>query len=160
MKPRNGAIIALTLLATCSEEAREPNSSNIESARAALGKSPPSESATWQQKGSSNTPDARYLQSVAYDETRKVVVMFGGQIYNSSSWSSMPSQDTWEWSPATGKWTNRTGTGTAPDARSGAAMVYDSLRNKIVLFGGLAGSHYNFEDTWEWDPPTGVWTNV
>ena len=45
MKPRNGAAIALVLLATCSEEAREPGSADIEPARAALGKSPPSKSA-------------------------------------------------------------------------------------------------------------------
>ena len=160
MKPRTGAIIALTFLATCSEQEREPSSSSIESAQAALGKSPPSEIATWQQRGSSSTPDPRYLQAAAYDPTRKVVVMFGGQIYNSNSWSAMPSQDTWEWNPATGKWTDRTGTGGAPDARSGAAMVFDSLRNKFVLFGGLAGSRYNLEDTWEWEPTTGVWTNV
>jgi hypothetical protein len=69
-------------------------------------------------------------------------------------------QETWEWSPATGKWTNRTGTGPAPNARSGAAMVYDSARAKLVLFGGRAGSGSDFEDTWEWDPTTGAWTNV
>ena len=159
MKPRNGAVIALAFLATCSEESRENNPSNIESARAALGVSPPSESATWQRVGSSTTPDGRYLQAVAYDETRKVIVMFGGEIYDPNSYSGAPTNDTWEWSPATGKWTNRTG-GTAPEARSGAAMVFDSQRNKFVLFGGRAGSGYNVEDTWEWDPATGAWTNV
>jgi hypothetical protein len=159
MKPRNGAIIGLAFLATCSEEARDPSKSDIESAHAALGVSPPSEGAVWQKVGSSTTPDGRYLQAAAYDENRKVVVMFGGEIYNSSTYSASPSQETWEWSPATGKWTNRTA-GVAPDPRSGAAMVFDPQRNKFVLFGGRAGSGYNFEDTWEWDPTPGTWTNI
>jgi len=160
MKPRNGAVIALLLLATCNEETQSPVSADVESARLALGKLPASEVALWQKLGSSSTPDARYLQAGAFDETRRVFVMFGGQLFNSNTGTGGPSQETWEWSPTTGKWTNRTVTGTAPDARSGAAMVYDSARAKIVLFGGRAGSGLNFEDSWEWDPTTGVWSDV
>jgi hypothetical protein len=160
MKPRNGAVIALLLLATCSEETQSPVSADVESARIALGKLPASEVATWQKLGSSSTPEGRYLQASAFDETRKVFVMFGGMIYDTNSNTGAPSQETWEWSPTTGKWTNRTVTGAAPEARSGAAMVYDSGRAKIVLFGGRAGSSSNFEDTWEWDPTTGVWSDV
>ena len=160
MKPRNGAIIALLTLATCNEEAQKENASNIESAKAALGVVPPSEVAVWQKVGSSTTPDGRYLQAVAFDETRQVVVMFGGTNMDPSSGTNSPNKETWEWSPATGKWTNRTGTGIAPDARSGAAMVFDSLHGKFVLFGGRAGSGFNYEDTWEWDPSGGTWTDV
>jgi hypothetical protein len=160
MKPRNGAVVALLFLATCSEDVQERGSTNIESAQRALGKVPPSEVAVWQKGGSSTTPDGRYLQAVAFDETRKVVVMFGGTNVNPNTGTVTPNQETWEWSPATGKWANRSGTGTAPDARSGAAMVFDSVRGKFVLFGGRAGSGLNFEDTWEWDPATGAWTNV
>ncbi|HEY5283873.1 MAG TPA: kelch repeat-containing protein, partial [Polyangia bacterium] len=179
MKPRNGAIIALLLLATCSEETRTSDPTNpgiaqetanvepatsepatIESARVALGKVPTSEVAIWKKVGASDIPDGRYLQAVAFDEARKVVVMFGGEIMNTSMGTGAPSQETWEWSTATGKWTNRSGSGTAPDARSGAAMVYDSSRKKVVLFGGRAGSGYDYEDTWEWEPSTGLWTDV
>jgi hypothetical protein len=39
-------------------------------------------------------------------------------------------------------------------------MVYDSARAKFVRLGGRAGSGADFEDTWEWDPGTGDWTNV
>ena len=160
MKPRHGAVIALLLLATCNEENQAPVSPTVESARVALGKLPASEVATWQKVGSSYIPDGRYLQAAAFDEARKVFVMFGGMLFNSSMGTGGPSQETWEWSPTTGKWTNRTGSGAAPDARSGAAMVYDSTRAKFVLFGGRAGSNYDYEDTWEWDPATGVWTDM
>jgi hypothetical protein len=160
MKPRNGAVMALLLLATCNEESQVPVSPTVESAREALGKLPASEVATWTKVGSSTIPDGRYLQATAFDESRKVVVMFGGEISNPNMGTGSPSQETWEWSPITGKWNNRTATGSAPDARSGAAMVYDSTRGKFVLFGGRAGSGYNYEDTWEWDPATGVWTDI
>ena len=160
MKPSNGVFAALFLLATCSEEAREPGSGNVESAKLALGIVPPTEIAVWQKVGGSSTPDGRYLQAAAFDEVRKVVVMFGGTNTNPSTGMVAPNQETWIWSPVTGKWTRLTGAGSAPDARSGASMVYDSLRGKFVMFGGRAGSGFNFEDTWEWDPTTGAWTNM
>jgi hypothetical protein len=160
MKTRNGALAALLLLATCSEQGQEQTPSSIESAKEALGKVPASEVAVWQKLGSTSTPDPRYLQAAAYDSTRKVVVMFGGSNMNPNTGTATPNQETWEWNVGTGKWTNRTTTGTKPDSRSGAAMVYDSKENKLILFGGRAGSGYNYEDTWEWDPGSGVWTDV
>ena len=161
MKTRNGAIVALLLLATCSEEAQDPSPATVESAREALGKVPGSEVAVWQKVGSSTTPDLRYLQAAAFDPVRKVVVMFGGTNTNPSTGAmAAPNQETWTWNTTTGKWANRTGTGSAPAPRSGAAMVYDSKWDKMVLFGGRAGSGYNYEDTWEWDPKTGTWTDV
>lgn len=39
---------------------------------------------------------------------------------------------------------------TSPVARFGHAMVYDSQRHRIVLFGGYTGNA-NLGDTWEWD---------
>jgi len=57
-----------------------------------------------------------------------------------------------------------------PAARSGHQMVYDSTRNKVILFGGqtiqgccaggqtLAGQLLN--DMWEWDGNTRTWTQI
>jgi hypothetical protein len=166
MKLRNTAITTFLVLATCADGTQPEsaptaeNTSTVESSKAALGKIPPSEVAQWQKVGSSNTPSSRYLHAAAFDEARKVVVVFGGISGDLSSGSPAVNQDTWEWSPATGKWTNRTTAGAIPDSRSGAAMVYDSIRAKLILFGGRAGSGSNLEDTWEWDPTTGVWTDV
>ncbi|MFT3684764.1 MAG: M12 family metallopeptidase [Phycisphaerales bacterium] len=50
-------------------------------------------------------------------------------------------------------WTQRTVTG--PSARDGAAMVYDSFRHVVVLFGGMTASARSAE-TWEWNGST--WT--
>jgi MYXO-CTERM domain-containing protein len=167
MKPRNGVrngvIVALLFVTTCREDVQKGSSPGIEQGKAALGVVTPSEVATWQKVGTPNSPGKRLLQAAAFDETRKVVVMFGG---TKITWDSgnnataTANQETWEWDPATGKWTNRTTTETKPEARSGAAMVFDSARNKFVLFGGRATSGSNFQDTWEWDPTSGVWTKI
>jgi hypothetical protein len=36
-------------------------------------------------------------------------------------------------------------------------MVYDEVRQRVVLFGGYAGQHMN--DTWEWDGATWLQRN-
>jgi len=47
MKPRNSAIAALFLLTTCNEAGQDRSSATVESSSQALGKTPPSEVATW-----------------------------------------------------------------------------------------------------------------
>jgi hypothetical protein len=44
----------------------------------------------------------------------------------------------------------------APAGRAWAAMSYDSLRGRTVMFGGAPNTGSNFSDTWEWDGST--WT--
>ena len=61
-----------------------------------------------------------------------------------------PAQAQTEWN----NWYNAT----HPSPRTGHKMVYDSVRKKIVLFGGKDASHAFFGDTWEWDVQTRVWT--
>jgi MYXO-CTERM domain-containing protein len=156
MKSRKGVLFSLLLLATCAEGG-DQKVDDVELARHGLGTVPASEVATWKKYGAGTVPDERYLQSVAFDETRKVLVMFGGM---TGYWTTPgPTQDVWEWSPTTGAWTERVATGSKPQARSGAGWVFDSTRNKFILFGGRAGSGYDYQDTWEWDPATGTWTD-
>ena len=152
MKARYGAL-ALFLSSACTDQAVP-----TESATSALGVVPSTENATWKRIGANTLPDGRYAHALAFDDARQVAVMFGGMAMSSDG-SMNPQQDTWEWSPALGAWNARTIAGAKPAARSGAAMAYDSVRSKFVLFGGRAGSGYDYQDTWEWDPATGVWTD-
>ena len=46
--------------------------------------------------------------------------------------------------------------GPLPPKRDGGAMVYDSSRARLVLFGGLTG--LQLQDTWEWDGTS--WTQI
>jgi len=146
----------LLLLASCS--APNPgNSPRIESSHQALGTVPPSEVATWTRVSAPVplSPSARYLQSAVFDETRNVLVVFGGL----GGAYATALQEVWEWDPAAGAWTQRTLVGSKPVARAGAGMVFDSTRNKFVIFGGRANSGYDLADIWEWDPGSNAITD-
>jgi hypothetical protein len=160
MKNTNCALIGLILLTTCAEQSERQQAPAVESGKAALGVVPTSEVAEWKKFMSAVVPPERYLQAATLDENRKVVIVFGGANLDKTAAAVVPNQETWEWSTVTGKWTNRTGSGSKPAARSGAAIVYDSDRGKVVLFGGRAANGTDLDDTWEWEPSTGVWTPV
>ena len=84
---------------------------------------------------------------MAFDAARQRVVLFGGDSLGGSLFG-----DTWEWDGA--HWTQVEDTGPAP--RAGHALVYDTSRSRIVLFGG--GLPALRGDTWEWDGQG--WTQV
>ena len=157
MKLRRSAVGALFLLATCSENqpGSAPSSGSLESSHAALGVVPPTEVATWKLVGPppSQAPSWRYLQSAAFDESRKVLMMFGGMYHDPNIPNISASPELWEWNHATGLWTNRRPTppGDKPYRRAGAGMVFDSLRNKLVIFGGRTTAISNYADIWDWD---------
>jgi len=79
---------------------------------------------------------------MAYDATRHQTVLFAGNA------SGQPLNDTWAWNGEL--WTQSEDIG--PSARTGPALAFDSIRERVVLFGGLAGDGSTFfADTWEWD---------
>jgi hypothetical protein len=61
--------------------------------------------------------------------------------------------------PAEVLWRRRLSNTIAPPPRSTPAMAYDSLRGKLVVFGGIvvSGNYYWLDDLWEWDSTTGLW---
>lgn len=93
----------------------------------------------------------RASTAAVWDPVRSVIVMACGRAYDSVL------NDTWEWNGDA--WTQRAGS--TPGFRWGYAMVWDSVRNRAVLFGGTAttGSApiVPLGDTWEWDGTT--WEN-
>jgi hypothetical protein len=157
---RVGALAALLLFSTCSE-APSGNDPRFESSPAALGTVPASEFATWIRVDPPlpASPPPRYLQSAAFDETRKVLVVFGGLSGVNLNPYLEARQDLWEWNPATSTWTDRTPSGSKPIARSGASMVFDSTRNVFLIFGGRSTTNFDLADTWEWDPTGGTFTD-
>ena len=71
--------------------------------------------------------------------TREGALLFGG--------GPIDGNETWTWNGTT--WTKRT-TATVPASRFGASLAYDSLRNRVVMFGGATGS-VPLDETWVWD---------
>ncbi len=161
MKLLGRALGAVLLLAACSEEhSSDGLGSRPISSHAALGIVPATETAIWTHVGPPPVgPSAPYLQAAAFDESRKVVVVFGGVTWAASSPSPTDSQDLWEWDSATGTWTQRKLGSLAPKPRAGASMVFDSVRKKFVIFGGRTLAGDSFADLWDWDPVTGVFTD-
>ena len=97
---------------------------------------------------------------MAYDSARGKVVLFGGYYYDYNNLKSYYLSDTWEWD---GKNWIKMQLSTSPSARREHAMVYDSARRKVVLFGGFyydysGGKSYYFSDTWELDGKN--WTQI
>jgi hypothetical protein len=76
-----------------------------------------------------------------YDEAHGQVLLFGGDRGQEGSLG-----DTWVYDGQ--QWREIAVTGPSP--RSIHAMVYDSRRRKVVLFGGVAEGR-TLGDTWEWD---------
>lgn len=62
---------------------------------------------------------------------------------------------------ADGPWTLQ---GEGPPERSEAALGYDPIARKLVMFGGTGGAlsivSYELNDTWLWDPTTRVWSEA
>lgn len=107
---------------------------------------------TWVKIGEANDPNTHPIMSgsncFVYDSLRDVMVYFGG--YGNSNYSNQ----TWEY--MLNYWFEISTT-QKPTARSNAAMVYDSDRNKVILFGGIGwdpnvpSAKVMFNDTWEYD---------
>lgn len=105
---------------------------------------------TWQRMTSQIA--VRGLQAMAYDDARDELVMFGGSDPNGPDFD-----ETWRWN---GTWTQAS-PATHPSARIGAAMTYDPVAKRLVLFGGVTQPRTNptyVSETWTWDGTN--WTNV
>lgn len=109
---------------------------------------------TWQDLAPAVEPSGRAFAPMVYDSQSDRIVLFGG--YTASG----PVNDTWIYDPAANTWTKVNPTH-APSVREYEAMAYDSLADRIVLFGGWNETAYRlFNDTWTYDVATATWTNM
>jgi hypothetical protein len=99
------------------------------------------------------SPPGRWYQPMAYDSKADRVVMWGGTDQNGD-----PADDgtVWLYDYNTNSWEGiapREGLQPDPD-REGAAMVYDSESDRMILYGGDAKG----SETWVLDLNTNTWT--
>jgi hypothetical protein len=105
--------------------------------------------ARWSIAPSDHSPPPRTEASMVFDASRGVTVLFGGVNYMVSD---IELGDTWEWDGAA--WTQRTPL-QSPPGRYGAAMAYDPVRQKVMMFGGFAETMVSpMNDFWEYDGAT------
>jgi hypothetical protein len=103
-------------------------------------------------------PSARRMHALAFDEVAKTIVMFGG--FDGTDLSDQ----LWEWNGTS--WRQRCGEGTicsGPTARYGHSMMWDSNRQRIVVFGGCTAGNgatctTDTDEVWEWNGSTRDWT--
>ena len=97
-------------------------------------------------------PQPRHLEEVIYDESRKVIILFGGAEISSNSFSEPTS--IFEWDGA--KWKESNGTG--PTGRRGHGFIYDPGQKLTFLFGGVTSGHLKedsvLSDVWTWNGKT------
>ncbi|TJY37081.1 Kelch repeat-containing protein [Pontimicrobium aquaticum] len=105
----------------------------------------------WIQIDLNNKPEPRTFSNLVYDSKNERLILFGGNkvLFGDGSNSNTLLNDTWEFK--NGQWKKLTTKGT-PQPRAEAAMVYDEIRNRVVLFGGYTfqdKSYKKLNDTWE-----------
>ncbi|MEZ4366036.1 MAG: hypothetical protein R2939_07085 [Kofleriaceae bacterium] len=102
----------------------------------------------WALKSPPTSPPSRSSPGMAYDAAREEIVLFGG--YPGSPIGFDPAlADTWVWDGVT--WTERF-PATVPPTRAVQPMVYDPVREEILMFGGRITAYNTYRnDTWVWD---------
>jgi len=106
--------------------------------------------ANWTQLHPSSAPSPRSGALLAYDRTRSVLVLYGGQSGIGPPFVS--GSDTWTWD---GENWHQQLPATSPSPRSGASMVYDPNSSQIVLFGG-SNNTGALSETWIWNGSTWI----
>lgn len=100
-------------------------------------------------------PSIRVAPRMVYDPTTSSTLLFGGQTPLDGATNRIYGlAETWIWNGS--RWTQRY-TPHVPPGRAAQSMVWDSLRNRAVMFGGNDGSGV-LGDTWTYH--AGDWTRV
>ena len=104
---------------------------------------------------STTCPSPRAGAMMTYYPPDDAVLLFGGYVY-SPSITYIPFNDTWLFYDGT--WHNISSTaGAAPSPRFEGSMVWDSLDDYALLFGGSTATGASLGDTWSFN---GTWHNI
>jgi len=97
-------------------------------------------------------PTPRVGAGMVYDSRADRIILFGGGT------APFPAvlNDTWVFDYTNRTWTNATSSA-EPGGRVGAAMSYDALADRTILFGG-GSSGGLVGDTWTYDFETSIWS--
>ncbi len=102
-------------------------------------------------------PLARSQHAMAYDPQRDEVLMFGGYVGSSYTYG-----DTWVFDGLEEVW-RRVEPATAPTARAGSVVVFDTAADTFVMFAGAEeppAAELPLAETWLFDPDEDAWRKV
>lgn len=105
---------------------------------------------TWEWNGSGwsqlhvDGPDPRWGHKMVYDQYMGAIILFGGN--NGKTILG----DTWIWEGSSAGW-RKVSSKSNPSARSNHGMIYDSLRRRVLMFGGLSADKVPLNDLWDWN---------
>ena len=108
---------------------------------------------TWSNLTTADSP-ALAGATVVYDSSNDRMFLHGGYRYNVGL-----TNETWSYDYGTKTWLNLSSSGKPPRVLS-AAMAYDPLANRILLFGGDRGGTTYMNETWIYDPANNTWTEL
>lgn len=97
---------------------------------------------SWRQQTTGTAPTARNGHALVAEQDG--LLLFGG-----STSTAVYGADTWLWN---GRAWNARAPGTSPTARYLHGMAFDSVRGRMVLFGGYGTGASVLSDTWEYGP--------
>jgi hypothetical protein len=102
--------------------------------------------------------DGRTGAAMAFDPTRGVVVLFGGESSHGTPPPPTNLCDVHVWELDATDW-HEIVPGPGPSARIGAGFAYDAITHKLLLIGGQSlGVGTYLSDEWEWDGT--AWSSV
>jgi hypothetical protein len=125
----------------------------------------------WMNMKPSISPSPRTLstngEQMVYDASDDAVLLFGGTPTSFHNWLSAGGtyaftafNDTWAYYFENNTWVNLNPQ-LAPPARFNSQMVYDSVNDVVVLYGGAPGGQASlFGDTWIYNMTSNEWKNV
>jgi hypothetical protein len=94
------------------------------------------------------SPSARYQAKMVWDTSIHRAVLFGGATtIDAGTKVAYEFDDTWEWTGV--RWVQKF-PAHSPTSRAAESMVFDSARQRVVVFGGRHGKT-NLNDTWTYD---------
>ena len=96
-------------------------------------------------------PAPRFDGTIAYNPASRQLYLFGGQ-------DTAPANDLWTYSLAQRRWTEVGAASPKPPARFGHTLLFDPVRNRLIVFGGQARGFFN--DVWAFDIARGAWQQI
>ncbi len=115
---------------------------------------------TWFLRCNGTGPLPRIWSGMAYDSQADRTLVFGGNN------GIEELKDTWEYNFNTNTWTNRTALGSYGEVdgtltgRRGLSMVYDSIADRTIMYGGDNDNPDLLNETWVYDYNNNTWINM